>query len=69
MNWCNEVSSSYSRPSNLKIKSLSENLITAVEQKKETADKVKKKRSSHTIEFKLEVLKDLNNGQLAACNV
>ena len=43
---------------------------SAAEQKvKETVDKLKKERSSYTFEFKLKVLKDLNNGQLAACDV
>ena len=30
---------------------------------------MKKERSSYTFEFKLKVLKDLNNGQFAACDV
>ena len=43
----------------------------AVEQKeKEIIDKVKKERlSSYTCKFKVKVLKDLNNGQLAVCDI
>ena len=82
-NWCNKVRSeksqnkiTFSKSSGDEAvcgavaKTIIENLITAVEQKeKENVDKVNKERSSYAFEFKLKVLKDLNNGQLAACDV
>ena len=81
--WCNQVSSeksqnkiTFNKSSGDETacaavaKAVIEDLITAVEQKENnTVNKVKEERSSYTFEFKLKVLKDLNHGQLAACDV
>ena len=83
--WCNQVSSeksqnkiTFSKSSNYETacsavaKAVIENLITVVEQKeKETVNKVKKEKSLYMFEFKLKVLKDLNNEpkQWANCSM